>query len=51
MEDEEWCAMDDRARSQILFSVFFSQFFDPLKMEGRSLYTHSWTCTDNCLIR
>jgi hypothetical protein len=51
MEDEEWCAMDDRARSQICSLYFFSDFCDPLKMEGRSIYMHSWTCTDNCLIR
>ena len=50
MEDEEWCAMDEKLDLKDVFSALF-QNSDSLKMEGRSIYTHSWTCTDNYLIR
>ena len=40
-----------RARSQMYSLFSFSDFLILLKMEGRSIYTHSWTCTDICLIR
>ena len=51
MEDEEWCAMDEKLDLKDVFSALFLRIRIVLKMEGRSIYTHSWTCTDNCLIR
>ena len=51
MEDEEWCAMDEKLDLKDVNSSSLSQNSDPLKMNGHSIYTHSWTCTDNCLIR
>ena len=52
MEDEEWCAMDEKARSQRMqFRALSLRIGSRLKMKGRSIYTHSWTCTDNFLIR
>ena len=51
MEDEEWCAMDEELDLKMYSLFSFSDFSIDLKMEGRSIYMHSWTCTDNCLIR
>ena len=51
MEDEEWCAMDEKLDLKDVFFVLFLRIRFPLKMKGRSIYTHFWTCTDNCLIR
>ena len=51
IEDDEWCDMDEKARSQCKqFRALSLRFGSRLKMDGRSIYTHFWTCIDNCLI-
>jgi hypothetical protein len=40
MEDEEWCAMDEKARSQRYFCSSFSQISIPLKMKA-VLFIHT----------
>ena len=40
MEDEEWCAMDDRARSQMCSLYFFSDFFRSFE-DGGTFYIYA----------
>ena len=43
--------MDDDLDLRLILWIFLSDFRWLLKMKRRSIYMHSWTSTDNCLIR
>jgi hypothetical protein len=51
MEDDEKCAMDDDLDLRLSSLNFLSDFRSFENEETLHIYTHSWTCTGNDLIR